>query len=333
MLFWLNRSSIRVFLVAALALTLLTMNINRSAASPMRPACPSLTQIPATVQLLFYDRNGNEIPAASAQNIMMGSDTAYRGTKIGWANDALIAPVTLCDLEAHPLLTDGTGHLSFNLLSQPAAFEVNWPTTRGYSMTILDNGGAGFSTGGTVNFTYQAALDWKTKLDAALAARPDYVRSAAFDAAYNAAVADINTANGSSSQSVKGQYGQLAMDQLATAFDLMLYEYGTFYAHGHLGTQTPWLGVTMDTISNYQSNLDLAKKLTNPYGYVRLVMDPGTAFSNYAPVVDYAHSIGLKVMGQPIDSSYAKRFGGTKYLARIQSAVTTLPTVDAWEVG
>ena len=333
MLIRLSRWSIRASLAAALALTPFEMNMNQSMASSTRPACPSPTQISATVQLLFYDRNGNEIPAATAQNIMMGSDTAYKGTKIGWANDALVDPVTLCDLETHPLVTDGTGHLAFTLLSQPVAFEVNWPTTRGYSMTILDNGGAGFSAGGTVNFTYQAALDWKTKLDTALAARPDYVRSVAFDNAYNAAVADINTANGSSSQSVKGQYGQLAMDQLATAFDLMLYEYGTFYAHGHLGTQTPWLGVTMDTIANYQSNLELARKLTSPYGYVRIVMDPGTAFSNYAPVVDYAHSIGLKVMGQPIDSSYAKRFGGSKYLARIQSAVRALPTVDAWEVG
>jgi hypothetical protein len=159
------------------------------------------------------------------------------------------------------------------------------------------------------------------------------VRSAGLNDAYNDAVADINTANSSSSQSAKGQYGQLAMDQLATAFDLMLREYGPSYARAHLGARSPWLGATMDTVSDYRSNLDLAKKLTSPYGYVRVVMDPGTAFSNYAPVVDYAHSIGLKVMGQPIDSSSAKRYRGGKYLARIQSAVTALPTVDAWEVG
>src|SRR5262249_50962471 len=97
--------SLRILLVSAAVLTTLAANMNPSAASPTRPACPSPAQIAANVQLLFYDRTGNEIPAATAQNIMMGSDTAYKGTKIGWANDALIDPVTLCDLEAHPLVT------------------------------------------------------------------------------------------------------------------------------------------------------------------------------------------------------------------------------------
>lgn len=323
------------FLVSGLVAATAVAPAVAGSSDPNRAACPTPTKQSQTVTLLFYDRSGNKIATAAARKIMKGSDTAYSTKKTGWRNAALIDLVTLCDLKANPLATSG-GRLHFNLYSTPVAFEVNWPTTRGYSMMILDNGGTGFSASGgsiTVNFTYQAALDSMTKLNAELAARPDYRPSAAFTSAYNAAAADIATANGASDQSVKGKYGQLALDQLATATDLMLYEYGTYYAHAHLSAQTPWLGLTLDTITNYQSNLDLAEQIAGPYGWVRIVMDPGTAFSVYAPMVDYAHSIGLKVMGQPIDSSYAKRYLGSAYLARFQAAVAALPTVDAWEVG
>lgn len=84
-----------------------------------------------------------------------------------------------------PLFTS-SGTLAFTIPSQPL----------GYSLVILDNGGSGFSGAATVNLTYQAALDEKRRLDSALAARPDYQPSSDFQAAYNAAVTHVNTANG-----------------------------------------------------------------------------------------------------------------------------------------
>ena len=215
---------------------------------------------------------------------------------------------------------------------RPVALAVNWPTTRGYSLLILDNGGAGFRRGGVVNFTYRAAIDAKRMLDQELAIRPSFVRSAAFTWAYDAAATDIDAANASSERSVRGRYGALALDHLALANDVLLADYGTQFARSP-ASMTPWLGVTMDTTDHHGSTLDLANRLTDPYGWVRIVMDPGTDFSAYAPAVHRAHREGLKVLGQPIDSFYAKAFPGSTYLQRIQRAVRALPAVDAWEIG
>lgn len=292
-------------------------------------ACVHVDTAPArtrgTVQLRFFDRRGHEISGAGAMSRMSNGSA-------GWANDALIDPTFLYDVEAHPLSTDDTGHLSFTVPDRPVALAVNWPTTRGYSLMIVDNGGAGFTHGGVVNFTYRAAIDAKRTLDQELAARPAFRRSAAFVEAYAAAASDIDSANASSERSVRGRYGSFALDHLAVANDLLLADYGTQFAQT-TASITPWLGVTVDTIDHYRSSLDLASGLTDPLGWVRIVMDPGIDFSAYAPAVRRAHLSGLKVMGQPIDSYYAKDFPGQDYLHRIQRAVTALPAVDAWEIG
>lgn len=149
-----------------------------------------------TVQLRFFDRRGHEISAAGARSRMSNGSA-------GWRNDALIDPTFLYDVQAHPLYTDDSGHLSFTLPDRPVALAVNWPTTRGYSLLILDNGGAGFRRGGVVNFTYRAAIDAKRMLDQEIAIRPSFVRSAAFNGAYDAAAKDIDTANASSAPSVR----------------------------------------------------------------------------------------------------------------------------------
>lgn len=311
--------------VAKLLIPLLIM---LAALSPslIRPA-----QAAGQVTLNFYDRTGAQL------NVSQIRSTSNNGTA-GYDNDALLNPSTLEVISMGPLITSGTT-LAFTVPSQAVALAFNWPTQpRGYSLIILDNGGAGFTGAATVNFTYQAALDEKRRLDAALAARPDYVQSSAFQTAYNSAVAHITTANGSGSQSVKGSEGQLALDQLAVAYDTLLSEYGPAYAHAHLATQTPWLGVTIDTVTNYQANLDLAASLTQPYGWVRVVFDLGKGPSDYDALIRYAKNKGLKVMGQPVDSSWDTNYTRAQYKQRFIDFLTyyngtTAPALDAWEVG
>ena len=292
-------------------------------ARPNAGVAPTRTR--GTVQLRFFDRRGHEISAAGARSRMSNGSA-------GWANDALIDPTFLYDIDAHPLHTDGSGHLSFTVPDRPVALAVNWPTTRGYSLLILDNGGAGFTHGGVVNFTYRAAIDAKRMLDQELVIRPSFKRSPAFIESYAAAANAIDLAKAASARSVRGRYGSLALDHLALANDLLLADYGTQFAKSP-ASMTPWLGVTVDTIDHAGASLDLAGRLTDPYGWVRIVMDPGTDFSAYAPAVHRAHLEGLKVLGQPIDSYYAKAFPGSTYLHRIQRAVRALPAVDAWEIG
>ncbi len=283
------------------------------------------TRAHAVVQLRFFDRQGVEMSATAARSHMSNGSA-------GWANDALIDPTFLYDLKPHPLYIDGTGHLAFAVLDRPVALAINWPTTRGYSLLIVDNGGGGFTRSGVVNVTYRAAIDAKRLLDRELAARPSFLKSDEFLESYAAAETAIDAANASSVRSVRGRYGYLALDHLALANDLLLAGYGTQFAKASPPIM-PWLGVTVDTVDRYRSNLDLASGLTDPNGWVRIVMDPGTHFSAYAPAVHRAHLDGLKVLGQPIDSYYAEAFPGSNYLHRIQRAVRALPAIDAWEVG
>lgn len=295
------------------------------------PALVTPVRAAGQMTLLFFDRNGNQL------NINQIRSASNNGSA-GYDNDALLNPETLEVISMGPLSTS-SGTLAFTIPSQPVALALNWPTQpHGYSLIILDNGGSGFTSAGTINFTYQAALDEKRRLDEALAARPGYQPSTAFQTAYTAASAHINTAAGSSTESIKGSEGQLALDQLALAFDALLSEYGPVYTQANLDTQIPWLGVTIDAVANYQTNLDLAASLTQPYGWVRVVFDLGKGPADYDVLIRYAKMKGLKVLGEPVDSYWDKNYTRTQYKQRFIDFLnyyngTNAPALDAWEVG
>ena len=245
----------------------------------------------------FYDRDGNLLSAAQAKSIMAGPK--------GWSTAALVHPATLQNLKEEPLFESGNG-LAFTLPSTPVALIANWPTVRGYSALILDNGGAGFQTAVALNFTYQAALDAKRKLDFSLSHRPDYVPSSTFNYHYHSAVSHLQAAASAPMKARKE--GQLALDDLALSLDLLLKEYGVAYTRSRLTTRVPWIGFTLDTIDRYQNLLDLARNIGGPYAWVRIVIDNGTSPSTYASALAYAKQLGVKVMLCPVDSYYAKGY-------------------------
>jgi hypothetical protein len=218
-------------------------------------------------------------------------------------------------------------------MEKPVAFAFNWPTEPlGYSLIILDNGGKGFSKPGKINFTYQAALDEKIRLDKRLILRPDYQRSDNFNYAYTSIEEHLKNINESSDESTKGKEGQFALDQLAIADDILMREYGLQMAKANKDKTTPWLGLTIDVRENYKENIDLAAKITQPYGWIRIVFDP-IAPSEYKDLVSYAKSKDLKILGQPVDSSYDKRFSHDQYVKRFKNYIAAFPEIDAWEVG
>ena len=278
----------------------------------------------ASVTLRFFDREGHPLTAAQAQSIMAGPK--------GWSSSALVHPSTLQNLKEEPLFESGNG-LAFTLPSTPVALIVNWPTVRGYSALILDNGGAGFQTALDLNFTYQAALDAKRKLDLSRSHRPDYAPSSTFNFHYLSAVSHLQAAASALDEAQKGKEGYLALDDLALATDLLLKEYGIVYSRPRLTTRVPWIGFTLDTIDRYQNLLDLAKNIAGNYAWVRIVIDNGTSPSTYALALAYAKQLGVKVMLCPIDSYYAKGYTREGYLNRVKLFVDAFPDVDAWEVA
>jgi len=283
-------------------------------------------QAGGTVTLLFFDRNGTALTPTQVRSISNNGGAGYN-------NDFLLNPANMRAISSGPLYTSGS-NLAFNIPSQAVALAFNWPTLPGgYQLLVLDKGGTGFSTGGTINFTYQAALDVKKKLDAARAARPGYVPSSKFNTAYQAAASQLAGVDVYSPEAAKGKAGQLALDQLAVAYDAMLAENGPVYAAANKSTLTPWIGFTIDTVSNYQANVDLAASLAAPYAWIRIVFDAGQAPSTYTNLVNYAKSKGVKVLGQPVDSTYDKSYTRAQYKQRFIDYITAFPQIDGWEVG
>ncbi|WP_433512122.1 hypothetical protein ACQP2T_51530 [Nonomuraea sp. CA-143628] len=290
---------------------------------------PAAQAASGTVILKFYDTagNGTELSADQAKTAMYGTG--------GSDSDALLDPVTMRVVADYPLYDGGSPtRWRFDLPDQAAAFAVNWPTSRGYSTVIVDNGGGGFTSGKTIVFNYEAAKDAKRRLDAALAARPDYVRSTAFGTALADAVGNLNSAGAATTDADRGKYGQRALSAVNTANDLLLSEYGPAYAKAH-ATQ-PWMGVTVDDTTTYPSWATLAKKLTQPYGWVRIVFDPTADKGNvehYRGAVKAARDAGLHVLGQPVDSTFASGYTRARYLARVKAYVDAYPEIEAWEVA
>ncbi|NUW45393.1 hypothetical protein [Nonomuraea rhodomycinica] len=290
---------------------------------------PAAQAAGGTVVLKFYDTagNGTELSATQVKTVMHGSG--------GSDSDALVDPVTLEDVKGYPLYKSGSpARWRFDIPRQAVAFAVNWPTSRGFSTVVVDNGGAGFTAGRTLVFNQQAAEDAKRRLDAALAARPDYVRSAAFTAALADAVTNLNAADAATTDADRGKYGQRALSAVNTANDLLLSEYGPAYARAH-DTQ-PWIGLTVDDIASHPNWAALARTHTQPYGWVRIVFDPIADHGNvehYRGAVQAARAAGLHVIGQPIDSTFANRYTRAEYLARVKAYVDAYPGIEAWEVA
>lgn len=278
------------------------------------------------ITLVFYDRNGKKMSAAQIRRMSNNG-------KAGFDNDVLVSPKSLKVTKKSPLYRSKKT-FAFHLPKKPSALALNWPVKPGgYSLIILDNNGKGFSKSATVNFTYQAALDTKRKLDKALQKRKDYVRSKAFKRAYKAGTKKLKTAAKSSSQSVKGKYGQLALDQFAAAFDTMLADYGPSYAGKKRFKNPPWIGFTVDRREHYKESCDLAASLGGHYAWIRVVFDKGRKPSDYEKLIKYAKSKHLKILGQPVDSSDSAGYTYKEYLKRFKIFTDRFPQIDAWEIG
>ncbi|MFZ4775517.1 MAG: hypothetical protein ACOYM3_09155 [Terrimicrobiaceae bacterium] len=208
---------------------------------------PAALDAAGTMNILFYGRDGVLMTSSQARQMSNNGTTGYN-------NDFLLDPVTMRAVSEGTLVNSANG-LSFPVPEVPVALALNWPTDPlGYGLVILDNAGRGFTAGGNVNFTYQAALDVRRKLDNALAARPDYLASQKFQSADTEAKTILAGVTATSTESQKGRAGQLALDRLAVAFDTLLAEHGPVQAARQSATNTPWLGVTLAETTNYQAN-------------------------------------------------------------------------------
>lgn len=279
------------------------------------------------VLVLFYDRDGGVLTADEMR-------ARSNNGEAGYDNDYLIDPATLEALERGPLVEAPGQGFTFSVRDTAVALALNWPTSPlGYGLVIVDNNGAGCSGGETINFSYQAAYDIRRRLASALAARPDYVRSAKFNDAYTEAQAILDAIPVRATEPVKGRAGQRALDLFAVAYDTLIAEHGPQRAIAQAAAGLPWLGANIESTSNFPAAVDLAASLTQPYGWIRLVFPASERPANWAPLVAYAKSKGLKILGQPVRAEDEPALTREEYRQRFRDFITAFPQIDAWEAG
>ena len=280
-----------------------------------------------TITLHVYDSSGNRI----SWNAFRALESDGKGSN--GLNDAILDASSLRILSQWPLASSGggTGDPTLSVPSGNAALALAWPTSDGYSNLIF----ALPSTGGTYIFNQLAAKQLVADLDAAKAARPWYVPSAAFTTSSLNAHTALSGTLAAASEAQTGAMSAQAMDAAIHAERLLLSESGPQFARTKAAGSLAW-GVTFDEIAGGVRDLASVASLVAPAAgdaWIRVVFDRQEPASYYAAEIAEAHALGMHVVGQLLDSSDMSAVSLTKFQARVQSYVATLPAVDEWEVG
>lgn len=244
-------------------------------------------------------------------------------------NDVLLDPQHLTVIEAGPLYSangKGDGDPAVEWPGRPAALALAWPTSHGYSNLIVDLPGPGRYDLGLL-----AAQQASASLERALAARPQYRPSPAFRRARRRTTALLDEGRNADRRR-RGALGAQALDSAVGATLRLLTEYGIQRARRTGSGELHW-GFTLDSVQDARRALTSVAELAPGNGWVRIVFDRAEPPESYRAAVDLAHSLGVRVTGQILDSSQMKDVPVAAWRDRVTRYITALPAVDAWEVG
>ncbi len=295
-------------------------------------ATASVAKVPtearaATITLEVYDATGAPLSTGDFLRVLEAAPK-------GWRSDLAYRVADGTAAAQYPVYDLG-GTPAFDTAEPGVGLTLAWPTAAtGYSTWFLDNEGAGFDTGATVNFTYRLALDYRAKLDQALARRPAFTATAAFTAADTEASALISAATAAGDEPTRGAFGQQALDALARAFETLLHDYGLERARTEsLGE---WWGFTVDRTTQYEqvvaSVADLVEGVPGR-AYLRVVFDEYVPAEDYDGIVAAAGAAGVTVVGQLLDSTYMPLYDTAAVAARVAEYVDRFPEIEVWEIG
>ncbi|MGH2594607.1 MAG: hypothetical protein ACRDH7_01435 [Actinomycetota bacterium] len=293
------------------------------AVSSLQPAVGSAA--PPMVRLVAYNAAGRRLSFDDVLAITTGGPR-------GWRSDATyrVSDASIVDM---PALVDDRGVPAFPVSEPGIGLTLAWRTAHtGYSTLFVDDGGGGFAAGGTVNLTYRAALDYRIKLDDALARRPAFVPTERFLTLDASASALVARATEASDPAQRGALGQQALDVLARAFESLLEADGRQEG----ASRDPWWGVTVDRRDRYRDVISSIADLVDHRpgaAYVRIVFDLGVGPDGYDAIVQEAERQGVVVVGQVFDSAYMRHATVAEFEARWRSYVDHFPDIDIWEVG
>jgi len=283
-----------------------------------------------TITIKAFDKKGHKLTYKKFMDIV----TNGNGRRA--ENDMLFNINDYTIVEGWPLYKGKNNNPCFDFKGSGIGLSLTWMTeSTGYFNLFLDNEGEGFSKSEKIIFNHEAALSYWKKLNNALSIREDYKRGSNFNELYNNAKYYINLAKQATKDSLKGKYGQIALDYTAQAFELLLYEYGIQYGQQHPSQQF-WWGVTIDRIDDYEKVLnsvsDLVENSTTD-GWVRIVFDEFIPPEYYDGIVSYAQMKNLHIMGEILDSSCMRLYSLKKFKSRVRKYVDHFPDIEAWEIG
>jgi hypothetical protein len=249
-------------------------------------------------------------------------------------NDMLVDPTSLQVRTEWPLYEDD-GDPVLDRPAGPVTLSMAWPTGHGYSTLLLD-----LPDPGTYVLPLLAARQALADVHGELVNRPSYHPSEAFSGALTLADSELARAEAADVEAERGRHGALAYEAAVDAQLLLLREYGVQYAAGGAAgagsTPTPAVtGFTMDAVGTDDTPLRTAQTLGGGPGRaaVRLVFDLGEGPEHYRDTIAAAHAVGVRVVGQILDSSQMAAVSLAEWQQRVARFVEGLPDVDAWEVG
>ena len=274
--------------------------------------------------LRVFDAHGNRIAWRAFRRLQ------ENGLGSNGIDDALLDPATLAVSRTGPLFSsDGTGAGDPALTlptREPKALSLAWPTSSGYSNLIFRLPG-----GGTYDFNLLAAGQVLDDIGTSLAARSWYHPSSRFATLYTTAQSQYSRARAARSEMRRGSLAARSLDEGVRAEMLLVAQAGIAYAAAHTGS-AQW-GATFDTITGGDADLKTAAALYSNDGWLRICFDPGEKPAYYAAEIKHAHALGLRVVGQILDSSEMRRWSVAAFEKRTRDYVGALPDVDEWETG
>ncbi|MBV8636813.1 MAG: hypothetical protein JO322_01910 [Candidatus Eremiobacteraeota bacterium] len=248
-------------------------------------------------------------------------------------NDVLLDPASLQVIGMSPLEPDNgstTGDPSFIKPARATALAFAWPTTDGYSNIIVDLP----ASPGTYVYNVLAARQLIHEVDEGIAVRRWYAPSTVLRSADRTAHEFLARANEARTESQQGAYAARAMDAAVSSEVILLAQSGLRYAAFHRSAEVkPQWAVTLDTIDGGIPVLNTIAALYSRDGWIRIVFDLGQPPQYYENEVRNAQRLGLHVVGELLDSSDWASQSYAQWQVRVREYVSTLRTVDEWEVG
>ncbi|MGZ5319745.1 MAG: hypothetical protein ACXWFU_14645 [Actinomycetota bacterium] len=294
-----------------------------AAATPAAARVPHAS--PSLVRLVVVDADGQRM--TFAQTLAVSTN----GSR-GWRSDAIYRIVDGTIVQQPALVNDG-GWPAFRVTEEGEGLTLAWRTAHtGYSTLFVDALGAGFEPGATVNFTYRAALDYRRKLQDAVARRPAFVATPRFLALRSRAEGLIAQAEAASDPATRGALGQRALDVLAQAFERLLEDDGRQEGEA----LAPWWGVTVDRTSHMERTVDSINDLVDGHAgeaHARVVFDLGQGPAAYDAIVGAMQAKGIVVVGQILDSFPFHKLTLAQWKQRVRTFVDHFPQIDIWEIG